>query len=96
MKRIIALLLCTAIVFALAACGSDETPATTAPAILVTEPPAETAAPTDAPSETIPAPTETRTLLENAVLFDNADASFTIIKTEDSEGLIKNYIVVKR
>lgn len=87
MKRIIALLLCTAIVFTLAACGSDETPATTAPAILVTEPPAETAAPTDAPAETIPAPTETRTLLENAVLFDNADASFTIIKTEDSDHL---------
>ena len=87
MKRIIALLLCTAIVFALAACGSDETPATTAPAVLVTEPPAETAAPTDAPAETVPAPTETRTLLENAVLFDNADASFTIIKTEDSDHL---------
>jgi hypothetical protein len=75
MKRIIALLLCTAIVFALAACGSDETPATTAPAVLVTEPPAETAAPTDAPAETVPAPTETRTLLENAVLFDTFTVS---------------------
>jgi hypothetical protein len=92
MKKTFALLLCAATLFAFAACGGSEAPAPTEAAVSVTEAPAETAAPTAAPTEaapteTVPAPTEPRKLLENAVLFDSDDASFIVTKAEDSDHL---------
>ena len=92
MKKMFALLLCAATLFAFAACGGSEAPAPTEATVSVTEAPAETAAPTAAPTEaaptgTLPAPTEPRKLLENAVLFDSDDASFIVTKAEDSDHL---------
>ena len=87
MKRMIALLLCAATLLMFAACGSSETPAPTDAPAPVTEAPAETAAPTAAPTETVPAPTAPQALLENAVLFDSDDATFTVTKAENSDHL---------
>lgn len=92
MKKMFALLLCAATLFAFAACGGSEAPAPTEAAVSVTEAPTETAAPTAAPAEavpaeTVPVPTEPRKLLENAVLFDSDEASFIVTKAEESDHL---------
>ena len=86
MKRFFTFLLCAAMIFSFAACGSSEEPApTAAPTAAPTDAP--TIAPTDAPTE--PAeetePMQVLTPPENQVIVDNDSATFILTRVEQSE-----------
>ena len=87
MKRIFAMLLALSLLLSFAACGKEDPvptiaptapPATNAPE---TQEPAETEEPTAAPTE---APTEAPQV-ENLVLVDNENLTFTVTKFEEPE-----------
>lgn len=85
MKRIFAMLLALCLLLSLAACGKEETNPTVAP----TAPPATNAPETQAPGETeepTAAPTEAPQV-ENLVLVDNENLTFTITRFEDNAHL---------
>ena len=86
MRKMIALLLCAATLFAFAACGGSEESTPTDATASATEP-APTQAPTEAPADVAPEPAEKQELLQNAVLFDHDDAAFLVAKTEENEHL---------
>lgn len=85
MKRIFAMLLALCLLLSLAACGKEDTNPTVAP----TAPPATNAPETQAPGETeepTAAPTEAPQV-ENLVLVDNENLTFTITRFEDNAHL---------
>lgn len=88
MKKVLGLLLCAAILLSLTACGGSDAPAPTDAATAATVPTAEATVP-----ETVPvteAPTESAVLrvpLENVVLVDTDDVTFTVVKAEHNAHL---------
>lgn len=87
MKKMIGLLLCTAILLSFAACGSSEAPAPTDAAVSATVAATEAVTPTQAPTEEPTQPAPVRAPFENVVLVDNEQVAFTVVKAEDSDHL---------
>ena len=85
MKRIIALILSVLMLLSLAACGGEETPAPTEPAVAATVPIQETDEPTAAPTDAATEPGETVPVMAETVLADNENITFTVKSAEFSE-----------
>ena len=88
MKKILGLLLCAAILFSLTACGGSDTPAPTDAATAATVPTAAATFPEEVPATEAPTePALIRIPLENVVLVENNDVTFTVVKAENNAHL---------
>ena len=89
MKKILTLLLCLAVLFTFAACGSSKDPAPTDATASATIPSTPTQAhdqtPTEIPTEAPTQPPVAPTMMGETVLVDQAQATFTITKVENND-----------